>query len=92
MEFRGSRVQDVSQVFDRNWQVNHDMAGRQAMVDNRKKHFDKMYNIKSKEDKRAEMRRLNSVDGQVKSLNDRMQSMTSSQNRMKVNDFKSNFR
>ena len=92
MEFRGNRVQDVSQVFDRNWQVNHDRAGRQAMVDNRKQHFDKMYNIKSKEDKRAEMRKLNSVDGQVKSLNDRMQSMTSSQNRMKVSEFKNNFR
>lgn len=92
MEIRNNRVQDVSQVFDKNWKVNHDRQGRKEFIDSRKQHFEKMYNIKSKEDKKQEMLRANSVDGQVKSLNNRMQSMTGNQNRMRVNDFKNNFR
>ena len=92
MEFKNNRVQDITKVFDRNWNVNHDREGRQSLVDSRKQHFEKMYNIKSKENHRQEMLRANSVDGQVKNLNDRMNSMVGNQNRMRVSEFKNNFR
>lgn len=92
MEFRNNRVQDVTQVFDRNWNVNHDRQGRKEFLDGRKEHFNKLYNIKSKEDKKQEILRTNSVDGQVKSLNDRMQALNGNQNRMRMSDFKNNLR
>ena len=92
MEFKNNRVQDLTQVFDKNWNINHDYQGRKEILDGRKEHFSRMYNIRSKEDKRQEILRGNSVEGQVKSLNDRMQGMTNSQNRIRLNDFKNNFR
>ena len=92
MEFKNNRVQDLTQVFDKNWNINHDYHGRKEILDGRKEHFNRMYNIRSKEDKRQEILRGNSVEGQVKSLNDRMQGMTNSQNRIRLNDFKNNFR
>ena len=92
MNFNNNRIQDVSKVFDRNWNVNHDRQGRQAVIDDRKKHFDKMYNIRSKEDKREEILRANSVEGQIGNLNSRMQAVVGNQNRMRINDFKNNFK
>ncbi|MBQ8681760.1 MAG: hypothetical protein IJ509_02495 [Bacilli bacterium] len=86
------RVQDVSQVFDRRWNVNRDYQGRQQFLDERKDHFKKMYNIHDKEDRRQEILRANSVSGQVQNLNERMQAANNEQRMIQRNDFKNNFR
>lgn len=92
MEFRNNRVQDVSQVFDRNWQVNRNNTQRREFLDSRKEHFKRMYNIQDKTDHRQEILRANSVNGQVQNLNERMRAMNNGQNMMRRNDFKNNFR
>lgn len=92
MEFRNNRVQDISQVFDRNWQVNRNNQQRKEFLDSRKEHFKRMYNIQDKADQRQEILRANSVNGQVQNLNERMQVMNNGQNMMRRNDFKNNFR
>jgi hypothetical protein len=51
-----------------------------------------MYNIHDREDRRQEMLKANSVNGQVKNLNERMHAMNSSLNRMRMNEFKNNFK
>lgn len=86
------RVQDIDQVFDRNWNVNRNNQNRQKFLDGRKEHFKKMYNIQDKEDRRQEILRSNSVSGQVENLNQRMQAVNQNQNRMKMNNIKNNFR
>lgn len=91
MEFN-KRVQDISQVFDRNWNVNNNNQSRKEFLDSRKEHFKKMYNIHDREDRRQEMLKANSVNGQVKNLNERMHAMNSSMNRMRMNEFKNNFK
>ena len=91
-EFRNNRVQDISQVFDRNWQVNRNNQQRKEFLDSRKEHFKRMYNIQDKADQRQEILRANSVNGQVQNLNERMQAMNNGQNMMRSNDFKNNFR
>lgn len=88
MEFKNNRVQDISQAFDRNWQVNRNNTQRQEFLNSRKEHFKKMYNIQDKADHRQEILRANSVNGQVQNLNERMQAMNNSQNMMRRNDFK----
>lgn len=91
MEFN-KRVQDISQVFDRNWQVNKNNVERQQFLNSRKKHFKKMYNINDKADIRREILRANSVNGQVQNLNERMQNMNNGQRIARMNDLKNNFR
>ena len=86
------RIQDVSQVFDRNWNLNNNNTTRKEFLDSRKEHFKRMYNIRDKEERRQEILRANSVNGQVESLNNRMQAMNQRQNRVRMNDFKNNFR
>lgn len=86
------RVQDLTQVFDRNYQVNHDNKGRQEYLDSRREYFKKVYGIKDKKDYRDEVLRTNSVNGQVENLNNRMKSFTESQKAMNRNNFKNNFR
>ena len=51
-----------------------------------------MFNIKDKTDRRQEILRANSVNGQVESLNQRMSAMTNSQRMTRMNNFKDNFR
>ena len=67
------RTEDLTKVFDRKYHANHDVNGA---VQQKKKDFNfKMFGIKDKEDVRKELREANSVEGQVKNLQDRMNSM-----------------
>lgn len=86
------RVQDVTEVFDRNYKVNHDNKGRQEFLDGRREHFKKVYDVKDKKDYRDEVLRANSVNGQVENLNNRMKNFSDSQKMMNRNNFKNNFR
>ena len=86
------RVQDIHKVFDRKWQVNNNNTQRKEFLAGRKQHFNRMFNIKDKTDKRQEILKANSVNGQVESLNQRMSAMTNGQRIARMNNFKDNFR
>ena len=62
------RVQDTTEVFDRRWNANRSKANNE--VEARKEHFNRMFNIQDKNDQRKEIMYQNSVEGQVKSLNE----------------------
>ena len=91
MEFN-KRVQDLSLVFDRNWNVNKNNQQRVDFLNHRKEHLKKMYDVKEEVGHTQEILNLNSVNGQVKNLNDRMQAMNNSQRIARMNDFKRNFK
>ena len=54
MEFKGRR-NDVSQVFDRQWQVSHNYQGRKQFLDARKDHFNKLHNVVDKDAQKKEI-------------------------------------
>lgn len=91
MEFN-KRVQDLTQVFSRNWNVNKNNQQRTEFLQHRKEHLKKMYNIQDTVEQRQEILRANSVNGQVQNLNERMQAMNNSQRIARMNDFKKNFK
>ena len=79
-------------MFDRNWQVNKNNQKRQEFFRERKEHFNRMFNIRDKEGMKQDVLKSNSVEGQVNNLNARINGVVSSQNRMRMNDFKNNFK
>lgn len=91
MEFN-RRVKDVNQVFDSQWKANHNYKERQEFLDKRQQHFNKMYNIKDKQDIKKEILNANSVNGRVESLNQNMRAANEGQRLNRMNNFKSNFR
>jgi len=84
------RVQDTTQVFDRRWNVNKNKANNEVAA--RKEHFNRMFNIQDKVDQRKEILYQNSVQGQVKALNERMNAMNEGNRVNRMNNFKSNFK
>ena len=81
---------DVSEVFDRRWTVNKNKANE--AVNQRKEHFNKMFNIQDKTDQRKEILYQNSVEGQVKSLNERMNAMNQGNRINRMNNFRNGFK
>ena len=74
------RTDDLEKVFEMRWQANNYKAnGMKSYRENREKHFNKMYNIKTKEERRAEMREANSVNGQVSRLENNMRSVATNE-------------
>ncbi|MCI6266725.1 MAG: hypothetical protein MR598_07780 [Erysipelotrichaceae bacterium] len=91
MEFN-KRVKDVSQVFDSQWNVNHDYQERKNFQDARKEHFNRMFQIQEKEEHKKEILRANSVDGKVQTLTEKMQAANANERFARRNEFKNNFR
>lgn len=85
------RRQDVTEVFDRRWQVNNNYQEKKQFLDDRKQHFNKLYNIKDKDERKQEILWANSVDGRIESLNQRMNAVNSNERMARRNDFKNNF-
>lgn len=84
------RVQDPTTIFDRRYNANKNKANE--AVQQKKEHFNKMFNIKEKTDQRKEILYQNSVDGQVKSLNERMNAMTQGNRINRMNNFRNGFK
>lgn len=84
------RVQDPMQVFDRRWEVNKNKATKE--VNERREHFNRMFNIKEKPDQRREILYQNSVEGQVKSLNERMNAVNQGNRISRMNDIRNGFK
>lgn len=84
------RIQDTTEVFDRRWNANRNKANNEVAA--RKEHFNRMFNIQDKVDKRKEILYQNSVQGQVNSLNERIDAMNQGNRINRMNNFKSNFK
>ena len=84
------RVQDTTQIFDSRYNANKNKANQ--AVNSRKEHFNKMFNIKAKEDQKQELRYQNSVEGQVKSLNERMNIQNQANRINRTNSFRNGFK
>ena len=84
------RVQDIDKVFDRRWNANQNKANN--AVNTRKEHFNRMFNIKDKQDQRKEILYQNSVEGQVNNLNERMNNMQQANRINRMNNFRNGFK
>ena len=84
------RVQDSTEVFNRRWEVNRNKANN--AVNERKEHFNRMFNIRDKSEQRREILYQNSVEGQVKSLNERMNAMNEANKINRMNNFRNGFK
>lgn len=72
------RSEDLTKIFDRKYHANHDVN---EQVQQKKKDFNfKMFGIRDKEDVRKELREANSVEGQVKNLQEKMSGMNNNNN------------
>ncbi len=71
MEFQ-KRIRDVSEVVDSQWKANHNYQEIKKYNEGRKAHFNKMYNIRDKEDMKKEILEANSATGQIKRLQENM--------------------
>jgi hypothetical protein len=69
MDLNNKRLQSLDQVFNSRWNARRNAIGE---VERRKAHMNRMFNIPDKSARRNEMLYQNSVEGQVKSLNERM--------------------
>ena len=83
------RLQDPTQVFDRRYNARNNATKE---VEARKEHFNRMFNIRDKEDQRKEIRYQNSVDGQVKNLNERINTMNQGNRINRMNNFRNGFK
>lgn len=86
------RTKDISQVFDSQWDVNHNYQEVKKFHDSRKEHFNKMYNIQDREEHKKAILRGNSVDGKIEALNQKIDAMVANERFQRRNDFKNNFR
>lgn len=67
------RLQDLNNVFDSRWKANnYRYNGVEENIKNNNEHFNRMYNIKSREEKKQEIMHANSVDGRLENLNNKM--------------------
>lgn len=85
-----NRVEDLTKVFDRRWAADKNKANE--AVQQRKEHFNKMFNIQDKDAQRKDMLYQNSVNGQVNSLNERMNAMNQGNRINRMNNFKNGFK
>lgn len=84
------RLEDLQTVFNHRWNANKNKATSQ--VEARKAHFNRMFNIQEKTDQRKEILYQNSVEGQVKSLNERMGNMNKANQINRMNNFRNGFK
>ncbi len=71
MEFQ-KRTNDIEKVFDQRWKANHNYDEIQKKMEQRQQHFNKMYHIRDKNERKKEILEANSVNGQIKRLEENM--------------------
>ena len=82
------RVNDVNQVFDSQWKVNHNYQEQKQFLDTRKKHFDRMHNIVDKEERKKEILKANSVSGRIQRLEENMKAASGNELLKNRNSFR----
>ena len=84
MDIKNNRQNSLDNVFNQRWKANnYNYNGVKDVISDKQKHFDRMFNIKSKEEKREEILKANSVDGRVNRLNEQMNSVFTNRNTFK---------
>lgn len=91
MEFK-KRVQDVETVFNKRWEANNNYHEMKKFHDNRRDHFKKLNNITDKDAKKEELKRVNSIEGKLNRLDEKMKAADFNERFSRMNDFKRNFR
>lgn len=86
------RLQDTSQIFEKQWKANHNYNNIKEYNEGRKKHFNQMYNIQEKEERQEELLRMTSVDGRLERLTEKMNAAKNTHNIEKMNNFKNGFK
>ena len=75
------RTPDLENIFNKQWKANnYQQNGMSKILDQRKEHYNKMFNIKPKEQHRKEILEANSVEGQVKKLEEQMKAVSNIHN------------
>lgn len=83
------RVEDLSKVIDKQWQVNNNNYNQvKELNNNRKEHFNKMFNIKDKETRDKEIRDANSIEGRLKRLSENMKASSGNELLRNRNNFR----
>lgn len=85
MDLNNKRLQSLDNVFNSRWNARNNAIGE---VERRKAHMNRMFNIQDKTNQRKEILYRNSVEGQVKSLNERMSAMNQNNRINRMNNFK----
>lgn len=79
------RTPDLETVFNARWEANnYNKNGFKAMSEKRQDHFNRLYNIKPKEQQRKEILEANSVNGKVASLEAKMKAASNFNNRNRL--------
>lgn len=85
MDLNNKRLQSLDSVFNNRWNARNNAIGE---VERRKAHMNRMFNIQDKSLQRKQILYQNSVEGQVKSLNERMSAMNQNNRINRMNNFK----
>lgn len=85
MEGNNKRLQSLDNVFNSRWNARNNAIGE---VERRKEHINRMFNIHDKNEQRKQILYQNSVEGQVKSLNERMNALNQNNRFNRMNKFK----
>ena len=81
------RQPDLEVVFNQRWNANnYNQNGIKKAIDFNKEHFNKMYNIKPKDQQRKEILEANSVNGKVANLEEKMKAAGAFTNNSKYNN------
>ncbi len=81
MEFKNNS-QDLQTVFEKKWKANHyNQNGMKKNIEQNQKRFNRMYHIKTEEEKRKEILEANSVQGRVSRLEENVRAASSFMNK-----------
>ena len=80
------RVQDIEKVFNQSWKANnYSQNGITDKIKSQQDSFNRMYNIKPKEDRKKEILAANSVQGKIEQLNKNMNTLKNFSNGNRFN-------
>lgn len=85
MNINNKRLQSLDNVFNSRWNARNNAINE---VENRKQHLNRMFNVPDKNLQRKEILYQNSVEGQVKALNERMSALNQANKINRMNNFK----
>ena len=81
MNFNGNQ-QDLETVFNQRWKANnYNQNGMKEKIEQQNNHFNKMFNIKPKEEQRKEILKANSIEGRLERLEQSMKSLSNMNNK-----------
>ena len=72
---------DIEKIFNQTWKANnYNLNGVKDRIQTQKDSFNRMYNIKSKDEIRKDILHVNSVEGRIENLNKSIQGISKNKN------------